>query len=77
MELIRFTGRGDGDVDSPDCLHLGGIASDYTLCGITLDNDPETAGPYEFVTASAVTCPGCIAIIKHCRGVRIKPTKGD
>ncbi len=35
------------------------------------------AGPHEVVTASAVTCPDCIAVIKHCRGVRIQPPKGE
>ena len=75
MELIRFLGRGDEDVDSPDVLHLSGTASDYTLCGITLDGDSKTAGPYKIVRATAVTCPDCIAIIRHCRGVRIQPTK--
>lgn len=76
MELIRFLGQGDGVVDSPDVLHMPGTASDYTLCGITLDGDSMAAGPHESVTAAAVTCPECIAIIKHCRGVRIQPPKG-
>lgn len=35
------------------------------------------AGPHEVVTASAVTCPDCIAVIKHCRGVRIQPPKSE
>lgn len=75
--LIRFNGDGgDSDLVSPDDLHLNGAGGpDYTLCGITLDGDSETAGSYEVVEGKAVTCPDCIAIIRHCRGVRI-PTKG-
>ena len=76
MELIRFLGLGDGNVDSPDVLHYTGTASDYTLCGITLDDDDKTAGPHEIVRGNAVTCPDCIAIIKHCRGVKTQPPKG-
>lgn len=78
MKLIRFTGTGDGVVDAP-VLHLdGGFGPDYTLCGLTLDGDDETAGAFEHVSAPAVTCPECAAIIKHCRGVRIKtPNAGS
>lgn len=72
MKLIRFKGTGDGVVDVP-VLHLDGcLGADYTLCGLTLDGDESTAGAFELVAASAVTCPECAAIIKHCRGVRIK-----
>lgn len=78
MELIRFLGFGDGETDNAGLLHLNGAnGADYTLCGITLDDDPETAGPSEIVTAAAVTCPDCIAIIKHCRGVRIQRLKNE
>ena len=77
MELIRFLGLGSEDVDSQDVLHYPGASIDYTLCGITLDGDDKTAGPFEMVKAPAVTCPGCIATIKHCRGVRIQQTKNE
>lgn len=78
MKLIRFTGEGDGVVDSPAITHMDGVGPDYTLCGLTLDGDTKTAGAYEIVKAPAVTCPGCIAIIKHCRGARINDlTPGD
>ena len=75
MKLIRFLGC--GDVDCSAVLHLDSpLGIDYTLCGLSLDDDPKTTGPHEVVTASAVTCPDCIAVIKHCRGVRIQPPKG-
>jgi hypothetical protein len=69
--LVKFIGDGDGVVDTPE-LHLCGIGPDYTLCGLTLDGDTQTAGSYEMVSASAVTCPECAAVIKLCRGVKIK-----
>ena len=72
MQLLKFLGDGDGVVDDASLLHLGGVGPDYTLCGRTLDGDTETAGTVTTVEAPAVTCPDCIAIIKHCRGVRIK-----
>ncbi len=73
MKLIRFTGEGDGVVDDPAIMHMDGVGPDYTLCGLTLDGDTKTAGAYEIVKAHAVTCPSCIAIIKHCRGAKINP----
>jgi len=77
MKLIRFLGCGDVDVDCSAVLHLDSpLGIDYTLCGLSLDDDPKTTGSHEVVTASAVTCPYCNAIIKHCRGVRIQPPKG-
>lgn len=70
MKLIKFTGDGH-DTQDP-VLHLDAASGiDYTLCGITLDGDPQTAGSYVYVKAAAVTCPDCIAIINHCRGVRV------
>jgi len=78
MELIHFLGGGDGVVDYSNVLHLSSATGiDYTLCGLSLDDDPMTTGPHEIVSATSVTCPECIAIIKHCRGVRIKSNKGD
>lgn len=72
MRLIRFVGDGDDVVDS-SVLHLDGvIGSDYTLCGLTLDGDQGTAGSFESIDAPAVTCPDCVRVILHCRGVRVK-----
>lgn len=71
MKLIRFLGNGDEDVDDPSIMHMDGPGGcDFTLCGITLDRDSQTAGDYELVNGK-VTCPQCVAIIKHCRGVRV------
>lgn len=72
MKLIRFMGDGDGVVDDPNVLHLDGATQDFTLCGLTLDGDTKTAGNFVLVTAKQVTCPACVAIIKHCRGVRVQ-----
>lgn len=73
MDLIRFVGDGRSEDIDGSVLHLGGASGiDFTLCGITLDSDPGTAGSFEIINASAVTCPDCIAIIKACRGVKIK-----
>jgi hypothetical protein len=70
MKLIRF--KGDGK-ESPDAeiYHLEGCHSDHTLCGDTLDNDPATTGHFEYVDKPKVTCPLCVDIIRHCRGVKI------
>lgn len=76
MKLIRFSGDGDGVVDDPTVLHLIGVGPDYTLCGLTLDGDTKTAGTPVDVVGPAVTCPDCAAIIRHCRGVRIKTPQG-
>lgn len=50
--------------------HLDGVISDYTLCGVTMDSDPTTAGSFR-VSSSAVNCKECVRIILHCRGVRV------
>lgn len=70
MRGIKFLGDGDGEMD-PDAVHLDGIGPDYTLCGMTLDGDPETAGSWVSVEAKKITCPECVEIIKHCRGVKV------
>lgn len=72
MKLVHFDGTGDGDTDNPTVLHLHHPTTDYTLCGITMDGDEATAGGFETVESAAVTCPDCVAIINHCRGVRTK-----
>jgi hypothetical protein len=74
MLLIRFHGNGK-DADE-GWLHLPGTGgNDYTLCGLSLDGDMSTVGTCEKVRAPAVTCPGCIAVIRHCRGVRVAPNE--
>lgn len=41
---------------------------DYTLCGITMDGDEKTAGPYK-VKRGRINCPRCIEIIKFCKNI--------
>lgn len=71
MNLIRFIGDGDGELNT-EALHLTHPLTDHTLCGETMDGDTGTAGTFENINAKEVTCESCIAIIKHCRGIRIK-----
>ena len=73
MKLIQFTGDGgDSEIDST-VLHMHpALGTDYTLCGITLDGDEKTAGSFrDDVEAPRVTCPECVAIIRHCRRAKI------
>lgn len=72
MKLVQFTGDGaDTDINS-DVLHMcGADGNDFTLCGITLDGDDKTAGSFNVINAPRVTCPSCVAIIKHCRRAKI------
>ena len=78
MKAIEF--NGDGKDEDEVCVkgiyHLDGCSgmSDYTICGITLDSDPLTAGSFNFVRTKAITCPTCVSIIKHCRGKRVLDT---
>lgn len=70
---VQFTGEGDGDCDNPSVIHLEGPGgTDFTVCGITMDGDPGTAGPFVLRKRGPVTCPGCIEMIKRCRGARFK-----
>ena len=73
MKLIQFTSLGDNpEYCSEGELHLDGPdGTDFTLCGLSLDGDPDSVGEYKVVNASKVTCPRCMAIIKKCRGVKI------
>lgn len=69
MEYIRFNEDGEDAIGGH--THLDG-RSDYTLCGITMDGDLETAGSWSRVTAPKLTCPDCVAIVKTCRNKAIK-----
>lgn len=73
---VEYLGDGDNNNDhcQPGVIHLGGAAcqADYTLCGITLDGDPLTAGNFKNANKKVVTCESCIQIINECKGVRIK-----
>lgn len=61
-------------LENSEGVHLDNpIANDYTLCGDTTEPDPGIGMPGTVETDKrVVTCPDCIAIIKACRGVRIK-----
>lgn len=75
MILIRYRGDGTEKTDT-EALHLpsaGGV--DYTLCGLSTDSDMTTLGTHVKVHSRAVTCPDCVKIIRHCRGVAIRPTE--
>lgn len=70
MEYIVF--RDDGEDEMESHTHLYGTANDYTLCGITLDGDTETAGTFDVITAKKLTCPDCVRIVRSCRDKLIK-----
>ena len=53
-------------------IHFPGTESDYTLCGLTMDRDPETGGDFE-LTKEKVNCKACINIVNFCK--KIKPTE--
>ena len=61
--IIKFNNDG---VDEMKGQHVNGVASDFTLCGITLDNDSETAGTYE-EKQGKITCKDCLEIINYCK----------
>ena len=73
---VEFIGNGEDDFGNrqPGVIHLQGSAcqSDYTLCGITLDNDEKTAGHNRAVHKQAITCGNCAQIIDYCKGVKVK-----
>lgn len=71
MNSVRFVGDGDDMEIDGSVVHLAGVINDYTLCGITMDGDMNTAGTFDTVRANKITCPSCVAIIKSCRGVKI------
>jgi hypothetical protein len=71
MELIRFNDDGQDAVDASKLHAFGVLGNDYTLCGDSTDGDPTTVGSWKVVRAPAVTCKDCIAVILHCRGMRV------
>lgn len=56
-----------------DGVHLNAATDDRTLCGDALEGDGDN-GLEEAKNwpSGPVTCPNCIRIIEHCRGVRIR-----
>lgn len=71
MKVIEFIGNGVDDTElcSPGVYHsFGVIGGDFTLCGISLDNDTGTIGEYHTVN-SKINCPLCIAVIEFCKKI--------
>ncbi|MBN2664551.1 MAG: hypothetical protein JXR68_12955 [Bacteroidales bacterium] len=64
---IKFNGTGDGINDNE--IHFAGVLSDYTLCGLTLDGDPATAGGFD-ITKEKVNCEQCIQIVEYTKKIR-------
>lgn len=64
---IKFNGTGDGDCDNE--VHFVGCISDYTLCGLTMDGEPDTAGGYD-ATKEKVNCAQCISIVIYCKKIK-------
>lgn len=61
-------------VENMDGVHLVSPFDDHTLCGDTMDGDDHPAvgiDPPWSTGKRVVTCRRCVAIILHCRGVRI------
>lgn len=64
---IEFDGNGDGEIDRG--IHFIGPIGDYTLCGITMDGDRDTAGTYK-KTAKKVDCDHCLTILNYCKKLK-------
>ena len=66
MQVHKIT-----DIDGETLQHApcaGGL--DFTLCGFTLDGDPDCIKHQEIVTGK-ITCPQCRAIIIHCKTLKL------
>ncbi len=74
MQLVRFLGDGaEVSECDPTVLHAGSEGgNDHTLCGTTMDGDPDTSGSCELVEGDFVTCPHCIRIIRYCKTLRYR-----
>ena len=80
MTVIKFNGDGRrfSELDTDDFNEetswthaLTRTGTDHTLCGETMDGDPNTAGSFKKFSGKTVTCPVCANIIRSCRGYRI------
>lgn len=67
LKRIKFDGTGDGVNDSG--VHFVHWNMDYTLCGVTLDGDPLTAGEFSY-TNKKVNCKNCIQLIRICKSIK-------
>lgn len=66
-EKIKFIGNGRDENKGE--IHFSESLSDFTLRGVTLDHDENTAGDY-IGTSEKVNCPHCIAIVEFCKTVK-------
>lgn len=55
---------------------LPGAGGDYTLCGFTLDGDPECVESTQEIEGS-ITCEQCWQIIEFCRTVKQRKLAPD
>lgn len=71
MRLFRFLGDGEEEIDT-EILHIEDcLGADYTLCGVTLDDDTHTAGTVEVVISKKITCHECRSIIEYCKNITL------
>lgn len=67
MRVAKIT-----DLDGVTKHHLEApLGSNYTLCGLTTDGDPEVIKSISYVNGY-ITCPECMTIIKFCKRIPIK-----
>lgn len=69
MKIIKFANNGLHKTDNK-INHIGGTFSDYTLCGISLDENEEDFGNW-YLGEGKITCKECLAIIKYCKKIKI------
>lgn len=78
MKLVKFNGDGaDADIDNKATHATNPSGLDYTLCGVTMDGDPSTAGSFEMIEEKYITCPDCVRIIKFCKTLFVREAKND
>jgi hypothetical protein len=65
---IKFVGNGD-EIFKNEIHFTSPIGSDYTLCGLTLDGDPNTCGQYE-KTNKNVDCKDCQMIVDFSKNIK-------
>lgn len=49
-------------------IHYEGAFDDHTLCGDAMEEDISSSTHPPIDTTKRVTCPRCIAVVKHVRG---------
>ena len=58
----------EGDVIHAD----GAVADNRTLCGAVLEGDIQVDIPIMEETTASINCEACVAIIKHCKRIRLR-----